>query len=70
MRRFRVALAALASCLAGRGDWVRAGRRGALLGALAPFLAVLQVTGTGSAAIVLIAVLLVVFVEVTLSYRR
>jgi hypothetical protein len=56
--------------LARPGDWVRAGRRGVLLGALASFLAVLQVTGTGSAAIALIAILLVVFVEVTLSYRR
>jgi hypothetical protein len=53
-----------------RGDWVRAARRGVLLGALAAFVAVLQVTGTGSAAIALFAVLLVVFVEVTLSYRR
>jgi hypothetical protein len=52
------------------GDWVRAARRGILLGALAAFLAVLQVTGTGSIAIAVFAVLLVVFVEVTLSYRR
>jgi hypothetical protein len=52
------------------GDWIRAGRRGVLLGALVAFLAVLQVTGTGSAAIAMFAVLLVVFVEVTLSYRR
>jgi hypothetical protein len=52
------------------GDWIRAGRRGVLLGALVAFLAVLQVTGTGSAAIAIFAVLLVVFVEVTLSYRR
>jgi hypothetical protein len=52
------------------GDWIRAARRGVLLGALAGFLAVLQVTGTGSVAIAVFAVLLVVFVEVTLSYRR
>ena len=52
------------------GDWIRAARRGILLGALAAFLAVLQVTGTGSIAIALFALLLVVFVEVTLSYRR
>ena len=53
-----------------RGDWIRATRRGVLLGALVAFLAVLQVTGTASAVIALFAVLLVVFVEVPLSYRR
>jgi hypothetical protein len=52
------------------GDWIRAARRGTLLGALAAFLAVLQVTETGSVIIAGFAVLLVVFVEATLSYRR
>jgi len=52
------------------GDWVRATRRGTLAGALAALLAALQVTGTTSFPIVVFAVVLVVFLELTLSYRR
>lgn len=56
--------------LARAGDWVRATRRGALLGALIALLAVLQLTGTTSLPIVAFAIVLVIFVELTLSYRR
>jgi len=52
------------------GDWVRATRRGTLAGALGALLAALQVTGTASVPIVAFAFVLVVFLELTLSYRR
>ena len=52
------------------GDWVRAARRGTLAGALAALVAALQVTGTTSAPIVVFAVVLVVVLELILSYRR
>ncbi len=52
------------------GDWVRAARRGTLAGALAALVAALQVTGTTSVPVVVFAVVLVVFLELTLSYRR
>ena len=52
------------------GDWVRAIRRGALAGGLAALLATLQLTGTTSLPVVAFAVLLVVSLELVLSYRR
>ena len=52
------------------GDWVRAIRRGSLSGALGALLAALQVTGTTSLPIVVFAIVLVVVVELILSYRR
>jgi hypothetical protein len=53
-----------------RGDWLRATRRGILAGGLVALIAALRVTGTTSAPIVVFAIVLVVAVEVTLSYRR
>lgn len=52
------------------GDWVRATRRGILAGGLVALIAALRVTETTSAPIVVFAIVLVVAVEVTLSYRR
>jgi hypothetical protein len=52
------------------GDWLRATRRGILAGGLVALVAALRVTGTTSVPIVLFAIVLVVAVEVTLSYRR
>jgi hypothetical protein len=52
------------------GDWVRAIRRGTLAGGLAALLATLQLTGTTSLAVVAFAVLLVLSLELVLSYRR
>lgn len=52
------------------GDWLRATRRGILAGGLVALVAALRVTGTTSVPIVVFAVVLVVAVEVTLSYRR
>ena len=52
------------------GDWLRATRRGVLAGGLVALVAALRVTGTTSVPIVIFAVVLVVAVEVTLSYRR
>ena len=52
------------------GDWARAGRRGILAGSLVALVAALRVTATTSAAIFVFAIVLVVFVEVMLSYRR
>ena len=52
------------------GDWVRATRRGTVAGALAALVAALQVTGTTNAPVVVFAVVLVVFLELILSYRR
>lgn len=52
------------------GDWPRASRRGALAAVIAALLAALQVTGTTSLPVVVFAVALVFFVELTLSYRR
>lgn len=56
--------------MARRGDWPRALRRGVLAGALGSLVVALQVTGTTSLPIVVFAVTLVVFIELTLSYRR
>jgi hypothetical protein len=52
------------------GDWLRATRRGILVGGLVALVAALRVTETTSAPIVVIAIVLVVAVEVSLSYRR
>ena len=52
------------------GDWIRAVRRGVLAGALAAFRATLQLTGTTSLPIAAFAILLVVSLELVLSYRR
>ena len=52
------------------GDWLRATRRGVLAGGLVALVAALRVTGTTSVPIVVFAIVLVVAVEVTLSYRR
>lgn len=52
------------------GDWLRATRRGILAGGLVALVAALRVTGTTSVPIVAFAIVLVVAVEVTLSYRR
>ena len=51
------------------GDWLRATRRGALAGGLGALLAALQVTGTTSVPIVVFAVVLVLVLELILSYR-
>jgi hypothetical protein len=53
-----------------RGDWLRATRRGILAGGLVALVAALRVTGTTSVPIVVFAIVLVIAVEVTLSYRR
>jgi hypothetical protein len=52
------------------GDWLRATRRGILVGGLVALIAALRVTDTTSVPIVVFAIVLVVAVEVTLSYRR
>jgi uncharacterized protein YhhL (DUF1145 family) len=52
------------------GAWLRATRRGILAGGLVALIAALRVTETTSAPIVIFAIVLVVAVEVTLSYRR
>jgi hypothetical protein len=52
------------------GDWLRATRRGILAGGLVALVAALRVTGTTSVPIVVFAIVLVIAVEVTLSYRR
>ena len=52
------------------GDWLRAARRGILVGALTALLGALQVTGTTNPPVVVFAVVLVAFVELVLSYRR
>jgi len=56
--------------LAAFGRRGRAIRRGALAGGLAALLATLQLTGTTSLPVVAFAVLLVVSLELVLSYRR
>jgi hypothetical protein len=52
------------------GDWPRALRRGSLAGALSALLATLALTGSWSVPIVVFAVVLVVAVELSASYRR
>jgi hypothetical protein len=56
--------------IAYRGDWLRAGRRGAWLGVLVAFFVILRSQGAFSLPVALFVIAMVVVVEVTLSVER
>ncbi|MGZ3587261.1 MAG: hypothetical protein ACXVAE_06815 [Candidatus Limnocylindrales bacterium] len=56
--------------IAYRGDWVRAARRGAWIGALTAFLLLLREQGALSLPIALFVCAMALFVEVSLSVER
>jgi len=56
--------------IAYRGDWVRAGRRGLWVGLVVAFLVALRVQGAFSLPIAAFVIVLVAFLELTLSVER
>jgi hypothetical protein len=56
--------------IAYRGDWYKAGRRAVWVGVLVAFFVILRSQGAFSLPIALFAVVMVVFVEASLSFRR
>ena len=56
--------------IAYRGDWVRAGRRGLWVGLVVALLVALRVQGAFSVPIAAFVIVLVVFLELTLSVER
>ncbi len=56
--------------IAYRGDWIRAGRRGVWVGVVVAFFVVLRAQGAFSLPLALFVIVMVAFVEVSLSVER
>jgi hypothetical protein len=56
--------------IAYRGDWAKAGRRAAWIGLLVTFFVILRAQGAFSVPVAIFVLVMVLFVEASLSFRR